>query len=62
MRTGSIGALLTRGEYKVNSPEKRFPAHLTTHEQDDVRYTKNGLKIYIKKQETCMAYLASELT
>ena len=46
----SIGALFTRGEYKINSPRRRFPTHLITHEPDDNRYIELGWK-KMKKPE-----------
>ncbi len=42
-----IGALLTRGEYKINSPRCRLTAHLSTHQLDDIgctRMTQKAIK------------------
>src|SRR5580700_10914933 len=54
MRAASTGALLTRGEYKGNSPLRRFSTHLTTHLQDDIRYTELIWKFHEKARKHCV--------
>ena len=51
MQAASDGALLTRGEYKSNSPRRRILAHLTTHKPDDVGCTRMLQKVVKKARK-----------